>query len=99
MKPHLFKVLDKWLAFYRGDLAPTGFTAADTAIEAYRMLVSGEYTVAYQAPVVETRPTAEVFYLHTNETSRRPQRNRHRAVKAMCRSSGTRFALQDACNT
>jgi hypothetical protein len=103
MKPHIFKVLDQWLAFYRGDSAPAGFTAADTAHEAYQLLVNGDYSVTYGASAVETRQTADVYYLHANEPARRPKRNRHRAVKTMCRSSGSatrhEIALRTATGT
>jgi hypothetical protein len=92
MKPHLFKVLDKWLAFYRGDQAPTGFTAADTAVEAYRLLVAGNLTVEYQPSAADKQQTAEVYYLHAVEPVRRPHRSRHRAVKATCRASSGRAA-------
>lgn len=99
MKPHIFKVLDQWLAFYRGDSAPAGFTAADTAHEAYRMLVDGNYSVTYEAPVIESRPMADVYYLHANEPARRPKRNRHRAVKTLCRSSGSHVRYEIALRT
>lgn len=95
MKPHLFKVLDQWLAFFRGDLAPTGFVAADTAAEAYRMLVNGELSVEYQAAVVETTQMAEVIRIGINEGPRRQPRQRHRVVKSFCRTGVGRIASQE----
>lgn len=95
MKPHLFKVIDKWLAFFRGDSAPTGFTAADTPAEAYRMLVEGEFSVEYEAPALAEVQKAEVFHIGAAEGPRRQPRNRHRVTKSMCRTSAGRVASQE----
>ena len=99
MKPHLFKVLDQWLAFYRGDAAPTGFSAADTAVDAYQKLVSGNFSVTYTAPVVSLQAGADIYYLGPPGTSRRPQRDRHRSVKSACRTGGNWSSGQDRAKT
>jgi hypothetical protein len=95
MKPHLFKVLDQWLAFFRGNCAPTGFSAADTPHEAYRMLINGEFSVEYQSPVVAEMQTAEVFHFSVGDGPRRRPRSRHRIVKSTCRTPVGRVASQE----
>ncbi len=96
MKPHLFKVLDQWLAFFRGDSAPNGFCAADTPAEAYRMLVEGELSVEYPASAVMAEATAEVFHFAAAEGPRRQPRARHRVVRSFCRTGVGRIASPEA---